>query len=181
MDVNFMVRANYTASATRAARVAHAGIARVAHDLAVKERSRWRPFSVATLTSDPNDRIALLQSILGEVNRFPAQPQPQPWLALLKSRAAVDLSTELKTEQRYGDLVKRTIARADALYGVTMEEHGVSKLVGVKFSTREHTEKEENNDVLSQSEADNVPSVAETFGKSGNLHSENQESFGGVA
>ena len=32
---------------------------------------------------------------------------------------------------------KRTIARADALYGVTMEEHGVSKLVGVKFSTRE--------------------------------------------
>jgi chromosome segregation protein len=76
---------------------------------------------------------------------------------------------------------KRTIARADALYGVTMEEHGVSKLVGVKFSTREHTEKEENNDVLSRSEADTVPSVAETFGKSGNLHSENQESFGGVA
>ena len=32
---------------------------------------------------------------------------------------------------------KRTIARADALYGVTMEEHGVSKIVSVKFTTKE--------------------------------------------
>ena len=53
--------------------------------------------------------------------------------------------------------------------------------VSVKFSTREHTDKEEDNDVLSQSESSHVPSVAETFGKSGNLHSENVESLGGAA
>jgi chromosome segregation protein len=54
---------------------------------------------------------------------------------------------------------KRTIARADTVFGVTMEEHGVSKIVGVKFG----------------GEADpNTPtrSVAEAFGKHGNLHSE---------
>jgi len=75
---------------------------------------------------------------------------------------------------------KRTIARADALYGVTMEEHGVSKLVGVKFSTRDVATSSDDRDVLSSSEA-NVPSVAETFGKSGNLHSESLEAAGGAA
>jgi chromosome segregation protein len=65
---------------------------------------------------------------------------------------------------------KRTIARADALYGVTMEEHGVSKLVGVKFARRE--ESHENRDIIGTSNPGAVPSVAETFGKSGHLHSE---------
>ena len=65
---------------------------------------------------------------------------------------------------------KRTIARADALYGVTMEEHGVSKLVGVRFAKREASHEE--SDVLGTSNATPIPSVAETFGKSGDLHSE---------
>jgi chromosome segregation protein len=67
---------------------------------------------------------------------------------------------------------KRTIARADALYGVTMEEHGISKLVGVKFSTRDRAANGGDVDVLSDSNAGHVPSVAEAFGKSGDLHSE---------
>ncbi|MEK0446316.1 MAG: chromosome segregation protein [Verrucomicrobiota bacterium] len=67
---------------------------------------------------------------------------------------------------------KKTIARADALYGVTMEEHGVSRLVGVKFTKRE--ESRSGADITGTNNPDVVPSVAETFGKSPNLHSENK-------
>lgn len=65
---------------------------------------------------------------------------------------------------------KKTIARADALYGVTMEEHGVSRLVGVKFTKRD--ESHSNTDVIGAGNPQSVPSVAETFGKSPKLHSE---------
>jgi chromosome segregation protein len=74
---------------------------------------------------------------------------------------------------------KRTIARADAIYGVTMEEHGVSRLVGVKFSKREDSG--ENVDVLGVNNPVPVPSIAETFGKSGILHSENLAGFSAMS
>ena len=74
---------------------------------------------------------------------------------------------------------KRTIARADALYGVTMEEHGVSKLVGVKFRGRD--EAHEGRDILGNDNPVPTPSIAEAFGKSGDLHSEGIEVGGGAA
>jgi chromosome segregation protein len=63
---------------------------------------------------------------------------------------------------------KRTIAKADVLYGVTMEEHGVSKLVGVKLTQRENST--EGADLIGT--ARSTPSIAESFGKHGDLHSE---------
>ena len=63
---------------------------------------------------------------------------------------------------------KRTVSAARAIYGVTMEEHGVSKLVGVKFTKRENSG--ESNDIIGT--VNPAPSVAESFGKHGNLHSE---------
>lgn len=65
---------------------------------------------------------------------------------------------------------KRTISRADVLYGVTMEEHGVSKLVGVRFARREDSSNR--SDIIGTSNPVPVPSIAESFGKSDELTSE---------
>jgi chromosome segregation protein len=60
---------------------------------------------------------------------------------------------------------KRTIARADEVFGVTMEEHGVSKLVSVRFAGRYEPE-------TNGSANGHGRSVAEAFGKDDRLHSE---------
>jgi len=65
---------------------------------------------------------------------------------------------------------KRTSSRADVLYGVTMEEHGVSKLVGVRFARREDSENR--TDIIGTTNPMPVPSIAESLGKSDELASE---------
>jgi hypothetical protein len=66
--------------------------------------------SVVSLTSDPADRISLLQSVLTSLDRV---EQPEAWTALLRSKATLELSTELKTERQYGELLTRMVASAD--------------------------------------------------------------------
>jgi chromosome segregation protein len=65
---------------------------------------------------------------------------------------------------------KRTISRADVLYGVTMEEHGVSKLVGVRFARREDSSNRA--DIMGTANTSPGTSIAESFGKSEELLSE---------
>lgn len=57
---------------------------------------------------------------------------------------------------------KRTISRADMLYGVTMEEHGISKLVGVRFRSDSPAP-------TPDSEPAKEQSIAGAFGKSEEL------------
>ena len=93
---------------------------------------------------------------------------------------------------------KRTIARADVLYGVTMEEAGVSKLVAVRLARREE-ERTVGADLVGAPNPGAEPgatdehavsvgeavwpepsSVAESFGKRGDLHSEHIGTNGGT-
>jgi len=67
---------------------------------------------------------------------------------------------------------KRTIAKADILYGVTMEEHGISKLVSVKLTKR--SESSEQSDLIGT--ARSTPSIAESFGKHGEVQSDKNAS-----
>jgi chromosome segregation protein len=50
---------------------------------------------------------------------------------------------------------KRTIGMADVLYGVTMQEHGVSKIVSVKFHKADEAAGEQKLQPLEATEAGN--------------------------
>jgi chromosome segregation protein len=67
---------------------------------------------------------------------------------------------------------KRTIAKADILYGVTMEERGVSKLVGMKLSGRAEPA---SNVTTSESRKENASQRHFTMTTNG--HSEKQAGF----
>lgn len=66
--------------------------------------------SVATMTPEPASRIALLQAVLTSIDDI---AEPDASAALLRSRATIELASELKTEKDYGDLLKRSITSAD--------------------------------------------------------------------
>ncbi|MFY8216608.1 MAG: chromosome segregation protein SMC, partial [Chthoniobacterales bacterium] len=98
--------------------------------------------------------------------------KPSPFCVLDEMDAPLDesnISRFIKILDRFVDQSqfvvithnKRTIGRADMVFGVTMEEHGVSKVVSVKFSERQ-----------ANPAGENESSVAEAFGKDGQLHSE---------
>ena len=62
-------------------------------------------------------------------------PERQAVLDVLHSERFIDQSQFLIITHN-----KRTISMADTLYGVTMQEYGVSKMVSVKFQETERNE-----------------------------------------
>lgn len=100
--------------------------------------------------------------------------KPSPFCVLDEMDAPLDDSNisrfirilERFTEQSQFVVIshnKRTIARADYLYGVTMEQKGVSKLIGMRFARADEGAASDDGD---------TPGISEVFGKTGKVLSE---------
>src|SRR6266545_6829473 len=125
------------------------------------EKSR----ATAVMVCSPPERSEMLQSISllsgGEQTMTAVallfsiyQVKPSPFCLLDELDAALDeanINRFIRVLQRFLEQSqfiiithnKRTIGMADVLYGVTMEEHGISKIVSVKFhKAEEHAEEQ---------------------------------------
>ncbi len=111
--------------------------------------------------------------------------KPSPFCVLDEMDAPLDDSNinrfirilERFTEQSQFVVIshnKRTIARADYLYGVTMEQKGVSKLIGMRFTRADDTTASSTTFSAAGSSINDgeTPGISEVFGKSSNILSE---------
>ncbi len=66
-------------------------------------------YHAALAATDPGDRLALLRMLTSELEFAPAAAT---WAPVLRASAAAALASELRIENAYADLVKRTLTRA---------------------------------------------------------------------
>jgi hypothetical protein len=67
--------------------------------------------AAASIAGDPSERVSLLQAVMDSLG--PAAASEPGWSSLARAKAAAGLTTELKIDKDYRDLVSRTLAAAD--------------------------------------------------------------------
>jgi hypothetical protein len=70
--------------------------------------------SAAAVTPDSTERVSLLQTLVANLEQIEQPATPAlAWTSSLRAKASSALTTELKTDKSYGDLVAQIIAVAD--------------------------------------------------------------------
>ncbi len=144
-------------------------------DLVLTEESDVLEAGVEIVASPPGKKLHRIGLLSGGEQTMTAvallfslyQVKPSPFCVLDELDAPLDDANIERYVQKLKEFLamsqfivithsKRTIAAADVLYGVTMQERGVSRIVSVKFSS-EHTENTERNGDLQTEEAPAAP------------------------